>query len=676
VCGIAGVLDPLGATPGHDLGHLARAMADRLRHRGPDSGGVWVDETAGIAFGHRRLSILDLSPHGAQPMHSRCGRYTLVFNGEIYNHGHLRASLEEVGVRFRGHSDTEVLLAAVAKWGLETALERSNGMFALALWDHRERVLSLARDRLGEKPLYYGWAGRHLVFGSELKVLAAHPDFRPDVDRGALALYLRYNYVPSPYSIYRNVWKLPPATVVTLARPVPGALQAPEPFWRLTDVVDGGTRNRVQGTEEDAADELDSLLGEAVALRMHADVPLGAFLSGGVDSSTVVALMQAQSGRPVRTFTVAMPEAGFDESEDAAAVARWLGTDHTEVELSVSDALELVPTLPVHYDEPFSDPSGLPTSLVCVAARRHVTVSLSGDGGDEVFGGYNRYLYSRQVLQRLRSLPRPARETASRLLLALSPAAWDRAIGRLEPFLPLRLRVRNPGDKAQKLGNLLRMADTGDLYLALVSHWDGASPVEEGDAPSTLLDDPTTWPALEDLTEQMMFLDTAVSLPDDMLTKVDRASMSTGLEVRVPLLDHRVVEFAWRLPPGLKVGTDGGKHLLRRVLHRYVPASLIERPKMGFDPPLAAWLRGPLREWAECLLQERRLRDEGFLDPVRVREAWAEHVSGRRNRTYELWGALMFQAWSEEWLRPPPAAAGAVAVSADPATGGSQGGGR
>lgn len=453
MCGIAGVLDPSARTTAAVLGPTAVAMADRLRHRGPDDAGAWADPSAGIAVGFRRLSIMDLSANGHQPMHSACGRYTMVINGEIYNHRVLRAELARAGASFRGHSDTEVAVAAVAAWGLDAALRRFNGMFALAVWDDRDRTLSLARDRLGEKPLYYGWAGRHVVFGSELKALRAHPDFDAGVDHGVLALYLRHTYVPAPYSIHPRTWKLPPGTVLRIAaaggaRPAAAsgsALPEPEPFWALEEVATLGTRHRFAGTEDEAADELEALLLDAVALRMHADVPLGAFLSGGVDSATIVALMQATGARPVQTFTVGMPEEGFDESAEASAVARYLGTDHTEIALSPADAMALIPTLPHCYDEPFADPSQLPTALMCIEARRAVTVCLSGDGGDEVFGGYNRYLYARLAWRRMGRLPRPARQAIAGALLTLAPARWDGVAARLRRWLPPQAGTRaNP----------------------------------------------------------------------------------------------------------------------------------------------------------------------------------------------------------------------------------------
>ena len=642
MCGIAGLLDASRGTPAAELEAIALDMADTLHRRGPDDRGAWADAGAGVALASRRLAIVDLSPLGHQPMVSACGRFTVAYNGEVYNHRDLRAELEQAGYEFRGQSDTEVLLAAVCVWGLDGTLARCNGMFAFALWDGEARVLHLVRDRLGEKPLYYGRVGRRLVFGSELKALRAHPGFAPDVDRDALAAYLRLSYVPSPHTIYRGVHKLPPGTVLTIGPDLGSTLPVPRPYWSLAAAVAEATSKPFAGSAGDACDELDLLLRDAVASRMQADVPLGAFLSGGVDSSTVVALMQAQSDRPVRTFTIAMPAAGFDESREAIAVARHLGTDHTSVELTPADALALVPRLPELYDEPFADPSQLPTLLVSQVARRDVTVALSGDGGDEVFAGYNRHVLGRRLWHPLERVPRPVRAALGGALLRVPPSWWDRAAGGL----PRRASVRNAGDKVQKLGALVGSPSASARYRALISQWpDPAALVVGGAEPRTVLTDASSWPPGLDTTELMVYLDTAVSLPDDMLTKVDRASMGASLEARVPLLDHRVVELAWRLPLDLRIRGREGKWVLRRVLDRYVPGPLVGRPKMGFDPPLGEWLRGPLRDWAEGLLDARRLRDEGFIRPAPVRAAWDEHLSGRRNWDYRLWAILMFEAW-------------------------------
>jgi asparagine synthase (glutamine-hydrolysing) len=662
VCGIAGVFDPAAATPADRLAALAAAMAGTLRHRGPDAEGVWVDAAAGIGLGFRRLAIMDRSDAGHQPMRSPAGRYTMIFNGEIYNHGELRHALGPA-VRFRGHSDTEVLLAAMDEWGVEGALRRTNGMFALAVVDARTGELHLARDRLGEKPLYYGWAGGTLVFGSELKALRAHPQLPGTVDRGALALFLRYTFVPAPHTIFRGVRKLLPGTTIAFA---PGAtsdhLPPPRPYWRLSQVVATRTTGRGSASpaaaagRREAADALHDLLLDATALRMTADVPVGAFLSGGVDSSTVVALMQAtRSDAKVRTFTVAMPDIAFDESAAAGAVAHHLGTEHTTVELTAGEAMAVIPEIPRAYDEPFADPSQIPSMLVAAAAREHMTVALTGDGGDEAFAGYNRYVLGSAAWRRLRRLPEPVRRGLRHGLLAVSPQRVDALMRRIEPVTPGRLRLRNPGDKVQKLTRLLDAASGGDgtrdggdvLYRALVSEWPDPGGLALGAA------EPPTFAGTGDgvvgldVVHRMMLLDQLGVLPDGMLTKVDRASMAAGLECRLPLLDHRVVELAWSLPLEWHLHDGRGKQLLRSVLDRYVPRELIDRPKTGFDPPIGEWLRGSLREWAEALLEPRRLKNEGWLDPDPIRQRWREHQHRARNWDYALWTVLQFQAWLE-----------------------------
>jgi asparagine synthase (glutamine-hydrolysing) len=662
VCGIAGVFDPGVATPGDRLADLAAAMAGTLRHRGPDDDGVWVDAAAGIGLGFRRLAIIDLSDAGRQPMRSRTGRYTMIFNGEVYNLGELRHALGPAVV-LRGHSDTEVLLAAMDEWGVERALRKTNGMFALAVVDGRTREMHLARDRLGEKPLYYGWAGGSLVFGSELKALRAHPDLPGTIDRGALALYLRYTFIPAPHTIYRGVHKLLPGTMVTFTTSTaPGDLPPPRPYWRLSEVAaahagasTNGSRARVRDRRA-AVDALHDLLLDAAALRMTADVPVGAFLSGGVDSSTVVALMQAtRPDATVRTFTVAMPDIAFDESAAAGAVAHHLGTEHTTVELTAPEAMAVIPELPRVYDEPFADPSQIPSMLVARSAREHMTVALTGDGGDESFAGYNRYVLGSAAWRCLRRLPGPVRRRLRNGLLAVSPRRIDALMRRIEPVTPPRLRLSNPGDKVQKLTRLLDAASAGSgtghsgdvLYEALVSEWPDPGALALGAA------EPSTFAATGDgvvglgVVEHMMLLDQLGVLPDGMLTKVDRASMAASLECRLPLLDHRVVEFAWSLPIEWQLHDGRGKQLLRSVLDRYVPRELIDRPKMGFDPPIGEWLRGPLRDWAEALLDTRRLTNEGWLDPDPIRQRWREHQQRTRNWDYALWTVLQFQAWLE-----------------------------
>jgi asparagine synthase (glutamine-hydrolysing) len=651
MCGLAGFVDCASDTPAEALAAVAGAMAVTLRHRGPDSGGVWTDPAAGVALGFRRLAIIDLTEDGNQPMTSGCGRYMAVFNGEIYNFGELRRQLAAAGHRFRGRSDTEVMLAAFTAWGVEAALTRLNGMFAFAVWDRRERLLQLAVDRAGEKPMYYGWAGTAFLFGSELKALRAYPGFRADIDRDALALYLRHKYVPAPWSIYQGVRKLPPATVLTIAADTPGHTPGPVPYWSARSVAEAGADHGL--SPEEATDRLDELLRDAVARRMVADVPLGAFLSGGVDSSIVVALMQAQSSRPVRTFTIGYDDPDFNEAEDAKAVAGHLGTDHTELYVSPQDCMAVIPHLPRLYDEPFADSSQIAVFLVSELARRHVTVSLSGDGGDELFGGYNRYRWVPGVWRQTRRIPGPLRGAAARLLTSRSPEDWQRLLRRAGPLAPQAADHRLAGDKLHKLAGVLGLCSPEAIYLDLVSHWKQPNALVLGASePLTAVTDPAQWADVPDVVEHMMYLDLVTYLPGDILVKLDRASMGVSLEGRVPLLDHRVIELAWRLPMGLKIRDGQTKWLLRKVLHRYVPRHLIERPKMGFGVPIDRWLRGPLREWAETLLASDRLRADGYLDSAQVRQCWADHLSGRRDLQYHLWDVLMFQAWLDETAAP------------------------
>lgn len=654
MCGLAGFFAH-GAALADSFESVARRMADTLTHRGPDDTGVWVDAAAGIALVHRRLSILDLSPAGHQPMVSASTRYVIAFNGEIYNHLDLRAELQKVGAgetapsTWRGHSDTETLLAAFETWGIEATLKKTVGMFALALCDRETRTLTLARDRMGEKPLYYGWAGDVLLFGSELKALRAHPSFANPVSREALALFMRFAYVPAPWSIYEGIWKLPPGTYVQFSLSPglsPGGKGEVKPYWSLRDAAERGLREPFRGSEAEAVAELEARLATSIRGQMLADVPLGAFLSGGIDSSIVAALMQAQSSRPVQTFTIGFHEAGYNEAEHAHAVAAHLGTEHTELYVTPREAMDIIPRLSTLYDEPFADSSQIPTHLVAQLARRHVTVALSGDGGDELFGGYNRYFLAERIWQRIRLLPKPARRLAAAMIRALPPQAWSRVFAAARPLLPKRFAVRLAGDKLHKLAGLLDIGGDAAIYQYLVSFW----PPEEGivlgvQEPLTVVTDTGQWFYCPDFEHRMMYLDAVTYLPDDILTKVDRAAMGVSLETRVPLLDHRVVEFAWRLPLDMKIRDGQGKWLLRQVLYKHVPRELIERPKMGFGVPLDEWLRGPLKAWAEDLLAEVRLRREGYFDPAPIRTKWAEHLSGRRNWAYHLWNVLMFQAW-------------------------------
>ena len=641
-----------------ELTSSVRNMVASIRYRGPDDSGVWCDEQLGIGLGHARLSILDLSPEGHQPMVSASGRYVIVFNGEIYNHLELRRELGDLphsqplthgerGARhWRGHSDTETLLASVEAWGIEATLKKSVGMFAIALWDREDRVLTLTRDRMGEKPLYYGWQGNTFLFGSELKALKTHPAFQGEIDRAALALMLRHNYIPAPYSIYKGIRKLPPGTYLNLLM---GKREGePVRYWSVREAAERGEAQPFAGSEAEAVMALEAHLLESISLQMIADVPLGAFLSGGVDSSTVVALMQAKSSRPVKTFTIGFHEEGYDEAQHAKLVARHLGTEHTELYVMPKEAMNVIPRLPALYDEPFSDSSQIPTLLVSEMARRHVTVSLSGDGGDELFGGYNRYFWATNIWRRVGWAPQPIRAALAGALTALPPSAWNVVFRGLSRFLPVGWRYANPGDKLHKLAEILAVRTPEEIYLDLVSHWKQPTEVVHGThEPPTVLTDSAQWAGLQDFEQRMMYLDQMTYLPDDILTKVDRAAMGVSLETRVPFLDHRVVEFAWSLPLSMKIHHGQGKWLLRQVLNRHVPKELIDRPKMGFGVPIDVWLRGPLKGWAEELLDEARLQREGYFDPRPIRRKWTEHLTGGRNWSYYLWDVLMFQAWLE-----------------------------
>jgi asparagine synthase (glutamine-hydrolysing) len=652
MCGITGFLTS-SLENEFDLRLLVRRMARQLSQRGPDDSGVWVDRRAGVALGHQRLSILDLSPEGHQPMHSRSGRYVITFNGEVYNFRDLRRELETMGHAFRGHSDTEVILAAMEQWGFDDSLPRLNGMFAFAVWDREEHELRLVRDRLGEKPLYYGWSGKSFLFGSELKALVAHPGFRGEVNRTSLTMYLRYGWIPAPYSVYRGLFKLPPATSIRVKVSDEGIEPVPVAYWSIEDAVRRGLEDPFRSSAEEAEDCLDELLRDAIKMRMVADVPLGAFLSGGIDSSTIVALMQAQSTNPVKTFSIGFSEDAYNEARYASAVAEHLGTDHTEFYVSPEDARHVIPQLPGIYDEPFSDSSQIPTYLVSQLARRHVTVSLSGDGGDELFGGYKRYFVWGDIWRKVSWLPEAIRQSMSQALRCLSPEQWNHVAGLLRPIYPRAGKVSYPGDKVHRLAGMLAGDDPVARYRAIVSAFEPAGLVFEGcEEPAVLLSERCLKLSSADFCRQMMLLDAMTYLPDDILVKVDRASMAVSLEARVPFLDHRVVEFAARLPMSMKVQNGEGKWALRRVLERYVPKKLFERPKKGFSLPVGEWLRGPLREWAEALLQEDRLKREGYFDSAAARKLWAEHLSGQRDVENATWALLMFQAWLERWRRP------------------------
>lgn len=603
-------------------------MSNAIIHRGPDTNDVWFDANSGVGLAHVRLSILELSKAGAQPMHSANNRFVISFNGEIYNHLVLRTQLDnELGnITWRGSSDTETLLECIAAWGLKRTLQAAVGMFAFALWDTQENELVLARDRLGEKPLYWGWAGDTLLFGSELKALKAHPEFSAQINRDALALFLRYNYIPAPYSIYQGIEKLLPGHYVQIKEGQKRVDVTPKAYWSFNDAVEAGVSNPFTGSDSEAVDLLEAKIKQSLIGQMEADVPVGAFLSGGVDSSVVAALMQAQSDKPIKTFAIGFDEPGYNEAEYAKAVAEHLGTDHTELYITAQDALDVIPQLAKIYCEPFADSSQIPTFLASRLAQQHVTVALSGDAGDELFGGYNTYQFVPKIWKKLEKIPLPLRSISGYLLSKLP--------------LP---------EKVAKLVDVLSAKDQADFYSLLVSHWKNAEDLVIGaNKVPTLLSEPTKWPKVDTLEEWMMAIDAQQYMVDDVLVKVDRAAMANSLEVRVPMLDHRVVEFAWQLPLGMKIRNGTGKWALREVLYRYVPRELIERPKKGFSIPLGEWLRGPLKEWAEPLLSEQRLQEEGYFKPKEIRKVWNEHLQEQTNHSGKLWSILMFQSWLDQ----------------------------
>jgi asparagine synthase (glutamine-hydrolysing) len=649
VCGFVGFINSSSSMDRETLTSLVEKMTAPIFQRGPDDLGIQVEPASGLAFGFRRLSILDLSPEGHQPMTSRNGRYTMVFNGEIYNYQEIRDEMLARGQAFRGHSDTEVLLAAFTEWGPAATIAQCNGMFAIALWDRQEDRLHLFRDRVGKKPLYYGWQGRTFLFGSQLSALKVHPDFKAAVDRDALALYMRHNAVPDPHSIYEGIRKLMPGCGLTLDPRRPGYLEAPQPFWSSRQALVDGVANP-WASEEEGIEELHRLLLNATSRRMVADVPVGAFLSGGIDSSLVVALMQASCDRPVRTFTIGFDETGFNEAPYAKAVAAHLGTDHTEVYLSGQDALEVVPNLPRIFDEPFSDSSQIPTWLVSQVARQQVTVALSGDGGDELFAGYPHQHTALRVWKRLNSIPGPLRwalGTVAGCLLLASPQGWNRVLNKVNIHSPEYPDGRFTGDLLHRVARVLKVHTLQGMYRVLRTHWEGTDIVlGSKDAWSPFLDPATLPPGISPLTS-LQYLDSITYLLNDILVKVDRASMAVSLEARAPLLDYRVLEQAWRFRDEWKYRRGVGKLPLRRILSRYIPDSLIDRPKMGFGIPLGDWLRGPLRPWAEELLSRARLEKDGFFRPGPIRAEWKDHLKGFRDHHSHLWDVLMFNAWLE-----------------------------
>lgn len=653
MCGISGYIDLSIRSSNDDLQSTVIKMGAALRHRGPDDSGVWVNSDAGIALIHRRLSILDLSSDGHQPMRSDDGRFVIVFNGEIYNFIELRKKLQPLGHRFRGQSDTEILLAGISQWGLESTLRKVTGMFAFALWDQEERTLYLARDRLGEKPLYYGGSGNVFVFASELKAIRQHPSFKINIDPQAVSLYFRHSYVPDPLTIYEGVFKMLPGTwLKVVAGSHPGYMPTPQSYWSVREIVASGQSCLFTGSSGEATDRLEGLLKKSVAMQMVADVPLGAFLSGGIDSSLVVALMQTQTNRPVKTFTIGFSEASYNEAKHAKAVAKHLGTDHTEHYVTPTEAMAVIPLLPEIYDEPFADSSQIPTYLVSKLAKAKVTVSLSGDGGDELFGGYTRYKEASRLWSRISSVPGPLMGLLARGIRAFSPPHWDKLVSVVPGLAQSKFFRGRAGDRLHKLADLFSLPGPDALYLQMLTHyWEEAIVSSNAETTDLLQLNPGT-PAHAsglEFAHRMMLLDCHAYLPGDILAKVDRAAMSVSLETRVPLLDHRVVEFAWRLPLALKQREGQGKWILRQVLDRYVPRKLIERPKMGFGVPIGEWMRGPLREWVESLLSTEELNRSGLINASVVRKKWREHLEGGRNWQYHLWDVLMFQSWLTRW---------------------------
>ena len=647
MCGLTGFWTK---RDGGNLAQSVRKMTDAIRYRGPDDQGHWLDEERGLALSHRRLSIIDLSPEGHQPMCSASGRYTLVYNGEVYNFEEMRAELEREGCAgWRGHSDTEVMLAAFEVWGVEAAVGRFVGMFAFALWDRAEDALYLVRDRLGIKPLYYGWNGATFLFGSELHALKQHPDFEGRLNQRALGTYLRYGYVPSPESIFEGIYKLPPGALIKLRHP----LERPEPqvYWSAYEVAQAGLRCPFEGDAADAADALHGVLSEAVGCRMVADVPLGAFLSGGIDSSTVVALMQARSARPVKTFTVGFHEEGFNEAHHAKAVAEHLGTDHTELYVTAEDALAVVPKLPRLYDEPYADESQIPTFLISELARKQVTVSLSGDGGDELFAGYTSYQQDEARWRTLARVPYALRAPAAQVL-AKTAETPQRHLDSLGKALPGALQQYANAERLERMADYLRLESQRELHNKRLTRLDAHQMLLSAAADETYRADRPNWTAFPEHVQSLMYWDMTTFMPDDILVKLDRASMGVSLEARVPILDHRVAELAWRFPLAMNFRGGKGKRLLREVLYRYVPESLVERPKKGFSVPVGRWMRGPLRDWAEDLLSEERLEREGLLEVGRVRRQWEDFLAGNFAQGQSpIWTTLMLQAWLEEQRR-------------------------
>ncbi len=650
MCGISGFYNTKKTTDVREMHAIGKKMNDTLHHRGPDSGDVWQDPDHPLVLAFRRLAILDLTPEGSQPMASASGRYMIIFNGEIYGHQSLQKELENKGHAFRGRSDTEVMLGAIEQWGLNHALQKLNGMFAIVLWDRKEKRLHFIRDRLGKKPLYIGWAGKSLVFGSELKALRAHPDFKAKINKNTLTSYMRYCHVPAPHSIYEGIWSLPAGMRISLSidaiKPNTDLKSFMEPYWSHVRVLEEQREKITNKSDAEIIDEFEALLSTCVDERMVSDVPLGAFLSGGIDSSTIVALMQKQSARPIKTYSIGFKEAGYDEAAYAKKIAAHLGTDHHEHYISAQDGRDVIPSLARMYDEPFADISQIPTYLVSKFARRDVTVALSGDGGDEMLGGYNRHITAPQLLRRMRLIPRPMRKIMARMIMARSTQNWDASRPDHPQF----------GVRMHKIASIIALKSQDDIYQRLISHWDNPSALVLGGQEDICpLTDPEFQPTHKgrgglNFAEAMMHWDTLSYLPNGILTKVDRASMATSLEVRAPLLDRRIYEYAWTLPMQHKIRNGQGKWLLRQVLKRHIPSELFERHKQGFSVPIGEWLSGSLKDWAEDLLDAQKLEEDGLLNAQMIRDTWDAHLAGNGDQGHKLWNVLMFQAWKREWM--------------------------
>jgi len=647
MCGICGFVDIANLKDKLHRQRIISEMTNTLIHRGPDDYGYWHHPENGVSLGHRRLSVVDLSSHGHQPMISNNGRFVIIFNGEIYNHLSLRREIIKYGekVAWRGRSDTETLLACIEIWGIEKTIKRCTGMFAIAIFDIKENTLSLVRDRMGEKPLYYGFHNGNILFASELKAITKHPDFIPNIDRDALSLQFSYSYIPTPYSIYKDINKLKPGTIlkvdlkkINIKKEV---FSEPKAYWSLAEISINAQKKIFTGGSDKAKDDLNELLSQSVNEQMEADVPIGAFLSGGIDSSLIVSIMQSQSSKPIDTFTIGFSEDGFNEAIFANKIAKYLGTNHTELYVTSQDALDVIQKLPKLYDEPFSDSSQIPAYLISGMTKKNVSVSLSGDAGDELFGGYNRYIWTNKIWSKIKFLPIPLRKLISNLLESIPPSKWD-------TFLKNIVDISTPGDKIHKLASVINAKSLEDCYFNLISHWNNSSNIVIG-ASNIIAPvmDKKNHLNLGSIEQNMMYLDSISYLPDDILTKVDRAAMSVSLETRVPFLNHHVVEFANHLPLSMKIKDGESKWILKQLLDQYIPRKLVERPKMGFGVPIDVWLRGPLRDWAESLLDESRLRQEGFLKYEPIRRKWSEHLSGKRNWQHHLWDILMFQAWLE-----------------------------